>query len=327
MRGNAWIRRLVFGVTMAAVLVAAAYLLRHKPSPRPEVISAKLPEQVVFATTSDDIIDAGAMFTPPSNNSKPVAIIWIHGWGVNFYQPTYVGIGRELAALGYTVISGNTRMHDLGNVEAWRGDTRIRGGGYWGVAREEVLDIAAWIDFAESRGFKKVILVGHSAGWAAVRSYQSEKQDPRVIGVVLASGEVHSGLGPMDPDQLADAKRLMAEGESDALIRDPKRSYPSYVSAATFLDIANSPAALKDFFGEQTPNAGITRIHCPLLAFFGTNGDVGSQTDLDKLKSTIQRQPSGPSRVTTAAIQSADHMYTGQEAQVAQVIATWADNL
>jgi pimeloyl-ACP methyl ester carboxylesterase len=290
-------------------------------------MAAKLPEQLVFAHTSDDIIDAGAMFTPGSNQAKPIAIIWIHGWGVNFYQPTYVGIGRELAARGYTVICGNTRMHDLGNVEAWRGNTRIRGGGYWGVAREEALDIAGWIDFAESRGFKKVILVGHSAGWAAVRGYQSEKQNPRVVGVVLASGEVHSGLGPMDPDQLAEANRLIAKGEADALIRDPKRSFPSYISAATFLDIANSPAALKDFFGEQTPNAGITHVRCPLLAFFGTQGDVGSQADLDKLKSTIQRQPSGPSLVTTATIQGGDHMYTGQEAQVAQLIAKWADNL
>src|SRR5580704_16269338 len=185
MHRNTWIRRLIVGVTCVAVLVAVPYLLRHRLLAHPETVAAKLPEQIVFAHTNDDIIDAGVMFTPASDHAKPVAIIWIHGWGVNFYQPTYVGIGRELAALGYTVICGNTRMHDLGNVEAWRGDTRIRGGGYWGVAREEVVDIAGWIDFAESRGFKKVILVGHSAGWAAVRSYQAEKQDPRVIGMVL----------------------------------------------------------------------------------------------------------------------------------------------
>lgn len=327
MRTSTWIRRLVFGVLAAALLLETGYQLRHRTPASPEDVTAKLPEQVIFTRTSDDIIDAGEMFMPPSSNAKPVAIIWIHGWGVNFYQPTYVGIGRELAALGYTTICGNTRMHDLGNVEAWHGDTRIRGGGYWGVARDEVLDVAAWIDFAESHGFKKVILVGHSAGWAAVRTYQSEKQDPRVVGIVLASGELHSALGPMDPQQLAEAKRLMAAGEADALIRDPKRSFPSYISAATFMDIANSPDTLKDFFGEQTPNAGITRVHCPLLAFIGTSGDVSTEAALDNVKSTIQRQSSGPSSVTTAMIQGADHMYTGQEAQVARLIASWADNL
>ncbi len=50
---------------------------------------------------------------------------------------------------------GNTRMHDLGNVEAWRGEKRIRGGGYWGVESEEVRDLAAWIDLADRPGIQE----------------------------------------------------------------------------------------------------------------------------------------------------------------------------
>jgi pimeloyl-ACP methyl ester carboxylesterase len=195
------------------------------------------------------------------------------------------------------------------------------------VASEEVRDLAAWIDFAEDRGFKQVVLVGHSAGWAAVRSYQAEKQDGRVVGVVLASGAVRAETRPTDPDQLSQATRLMTEGQGDALVRDPKRSFPSYISAATFLDIANSPPESKDFFGVQTPNPGVTRIHCPLLAFFGTRGDVGTEADLKLLKTCIQRQSSGPSRVDTLMIRGADHMYEGEEAQVAEAIAKWADTL
>lgn len=287
----------------------------------------KFTEELVYVRSKDDISNGGAIFTPPKESAKPIAVIWIHGWGVNFYYPTYVKIGRALAERGYACITANTRMHDLGNVAGYRGDKRIRGGGYWGVASEEVRDLAAWIDFAEARGFKQVVLVGHSAGWAAVRHYQSEKQDPRVVGVILASGAVRAETRPTDPDQLAEAKRLLAEGQGDALVRDPKRSFPSYISAATFMDIANTPPDQKDFFGVQTPNPAVTRIHCPLLAFFGTNGDVGNAAELELLKSSIQRQTSGPSRVDTIMIQNADHMYTGQEAQVAQSIAKWADTL
>jgi dienelactone hydrolase len=248
--------------------------------------------------------------------------------GANFYQPAYVRIGRALAENGYTCIVGNTRMHDLGNV-TWKGDQRIRGGGYWGVASEQVRDIAAWIAFAESRGFKQVILVGHSAGWAAVTQYQAEKQDSRVIGLVVASGTVRPGTGPTDPDQIAQATRSMAEGHPDELVRDPKRSFPSYISAATMLDIVNALPEYKDFYGTQTEtkNPGVTRIRCPLLAFYGTNGDVGNEADLKLLKSSIQRQSNGPSRVDTNMIQNADHMYTGEHAQVAQTIAKWADTL
>ncbi len=321
-------RQLIALAAMLALLGTAVLLWQRYGPHTPKLKPGQLPEELVSVRSKDDIVNGGVVFTPRKESAKPVAVIWIHGWGVNFYQPTYVNIGRALAERGYTCIAANTRMHDLGNVAAWRGKKRIRGGGYWGVASEEVRDLAAWIDFAGERGFKKVVLVGHSAGWAAVRGYQAEKQDERVIGVVLASGAVRPETRPTDPEQLAQATRLMAEGQGDALVRDPKRSFPSYISAATFLDIANnSTPESRDFFGVQTPNPRVMRIRCPLLAFFGTRGDVGSEADLELLKSSIKRQSNGPSRVETVMIRGADHMYAGEEAQVAETIAKWADTL
>jgi pimeloyl-ACP methyl ester carboxylesterase len=315
-------------ITAVIALLATAFLLWQRFGPRAITVTAgKFPEELVYVRSEDGFIHGGAIFTTGKGSSNPIAVIWVHGWGVNFYYPTYVMIGRALAERGYTCITVNTRMHDLGNVAGWRRGKRMRGGGYWGVASEEVRDLAAWIDFAEDRGFKKIVLVGHSAGWAAVRSYQAHKQDTRVVGVVLASGAVRAETRSTDPEQLAEAKRLIAEGQGDALIRDPKRSFPSYISAATLLDIANGPSDLKDFFGVQTPNPGVTRLRCPILAFFGTRGDVGTEADLELLKSSIQRHASGPSHVHTVMIQNGDHMYTGEEAQVAQTIADWAHSV
>ncbi len=183
-------------IAVVVALLGTTFLLwqwwQWRVPRHPKITAGKFPEELVYVRSQDDIVNGGAIFTPPKDLAKPIAIIWIHGWGVNFYYPTYVMIGRALAERGYTCITANTRMHDLGNVAGWRGEKRIRGGGYWGVASEEVRDLAAWIDFAEDRGFKKVVLVGHSAGWAAVRRYQAEKQDQRVVGVVLASGAVRA---------------------------------------------------------------------------------------------------------------------------------------
>ena len=291
------------------------------------VTAGKFPEELVYVRSSDDILNGGAIFAPPKTLAEPIAIIWVHGWGANFYSPTYVMIGRALAQRGFTAITVNTRMHDIGTSAAERGGKRIRGGGYWGVASEDVRDLAAWIDFAEERGFERVVLVGHSAGWASVAAYQAEKQDPRVVGMVLASGTVAPPPPPPNAELLAQATRLVADGNGDDLLRLPNRSFPSFVSAATFLDIAKTPPELSDFFGLQTQNAGITRIRCPILAFFGTRGDVGKEADLDLVTAAIKRQSNGPSRVDTIMIQRADHMYTGEEAQVAQAIADWADRL
>ena len=67
-----------------------------------EVTPGRFPEELVYARSEDDIVSAGAIFAPPKALAKPIAVIWIHGWGVNFYQPTYVMIGRALAERGYT---------------------------------------------------------------------------------------------------------------------------------------------------------------------------------------------------------------------------------
>lgn len=36
-------------------------------------------EQIVQVQAKDDIVDSGALFAPPKDVAKPVAVIWIHG--------------------------------------------------------------------------------------------------------------------------------------------------------------------------------------------------------------------------------------------------------
>ncbi len=321
-------RSLVRIVATLAVTIGGTLILgRNLAAQAGNQKSEEVAEKLVQAQTADDILDSGMLFLPARNQARPIAVIWIHGWGVNFYYPTYIEIGRALTRRGYAAFTVNTRMHDIGNVEAWRGEKRIRGGGYWGVPSEQVRDLKAWIDYAEAMGFKKVILIGHSDGWPAVRRYQAETQDPRVAGLVLASGPVDAGPRPTDPAELEQANKMLAEGRPEDLVRIPKRSSPSFISAATYVDILNTPPELWDFFGVRTPNPAVTRILCPLLAFYGTDGDVGSQKDLELLKSLVKRQRTGPSRVDTFLIKGTGHMYAKREEQVAEVIARWADSL
>jgi pimeloyl-ACP methyl ester carboxylesterase len=158
-----------------------------------------------------------------------LAIIWVHGWGANFYVPSYVGIGRALAERGLTTISVNTRMHDIGNVEKYTNlGKRVRGGGYWAVTSEDARDIASWIGFAEQLGYSQVLLVGHSAGWASVGRYQADSQDQRVAGLVFASPAVGYSAIEDDPQLLAEARRLVGNGNGEDLLPLPNRSFPSF---------------------------------------------------------------------------------------------------
>ena len=77
-------------VTLATVLVllGATSLVWQRWAPRAlHVTPGKFPEELVYARSDDDIVNAGAVFAPPNALAKPIAVIWIHGWGVNFYQP------------------------------------------------------------------------------------------------------------------------------------------------------------------------------------------------------------------------------------------------
>jgi pimeloyl-ACP methyl ester carboxylesterase len=294
---------------------------------RIQVAGGTSPEELVYARAADDVINGGAWFKPAAGGPPGLALIWIHGWGVNFHYPTYTMIGRRLAERGLPVLVGNTRMHDIGNVAAHRAGRRVRGGGYWGIPSEEPRDVAAWIDLARQLGYGRVVLAGHSAGWAAVVRYQSTTQDPRVIGLVLASGAVQPLHPARDEALLRQAKQLVADGQGEDLIRLPNRAFPSFISAATLLDQAATAPAFLDVFGLRGGDAAIARVSCPLLAFFGTRDDVGGPADLDAVKARSGRLSAGPRRVDTALISRADHMYTGEEAQVAEVIAAWVDRV
>jgi pimeloyl-ACP methyl ester carboxylesterase len=179
--------------------------------------------------------------------------------------------------------------------------------------------------FAEHLGYSRVALVGHSAGWASIGRYQADSKDQRVAGLVFASPAVGPSTVADDPQLLAQAKKLVDEGAGDDLLRLPNRSFPSFISAATHMDIITTPREYTDFFDTQTPNPAITRVTCPIMAFFGSNGDIAGEKALNLLKSSVQRLSQGPRRVETAMIVNGDHEYVGEEAQVAQTIARWAE--
>lgn len=129
--GDSSTRRQLTAIAAVLALAGITLLLWNRYGPRRVTVTAgKFPEELVFVRSNDDIVNGGAIFTPPKQSAKPIAIVLIHGWGVNFYQPQYVMLGRALAERGYTCITANTRMHDLGTVAGRRDGKRVRGGGY-----------------------------------------------------------------------------------------------------------------------------------------------------------------------------------------------------
>jgi len=281
-------------------------------------------QELVTAHTTDNLQHAGVVFSPSPLPAKPVAVVWVHGATANFYYPSYIALAKIMASQGHTFVLGNTRMHDIGCVLADNADgSSLRGGSYWGLPSKEPVDIAAWIGVAEAKGHSSVVLIGHSAGGPAVRRYMAEHPDRRVVGWGQAS--VGLALWPPKPeaDRLKIASDMVAAGHGQDFLPVPNFR----LSAGTFLDYAQTPEDIYDFYGINYPKPAVSRVQTPLLAFYGSKGDVGTMADLERIRSLIAKHPGGPTQIETAIIRDGDHDYSGQEQQVGRVLADWMSKL
>ena len=278
-------------------------------------------EHLVFTEAEDGILLEGATIRPADGREQPLAVVWTHGLTGKFYSPNVVNVGRELASRGYAFVTGNNRGHDFGTMLRSRDGTARLGGGGWEAFDECPRDISAWVGFAVGLGFRGVALLGHSLGALKVAYYQAQRQDPRVLGLIAASPPLRGG-GRHNPELTALAERMVAEGRGQDLL--PWGISPAgagTLSAQTYLNRARANA---DVYGLDTPNPAVSRIRCPLLAFYGTNEEwVGGAADLE----VIRRSATAAARVDTRLFDGADHSYAGHEPEVAAAIAEWVGTL
>lgn len=274
-------------------------------------------ETLVSTETEDGLLLHGLLWQPTGSIRKP-ALVWIHGFSANFYHPAHLRLGPALAAHGYAFVVGNTRGHDFGTWLEPRGGQPYLGGAAWERLEEAPRDVAAWIGLAARQGFPGVALIGHSIGTLKVTHYQAESQDPRVLGLALASPPLRPSWNTRAfPAAIAQAEQLVAEGRPETLFAGPWGP----VSAQTYLSLDRFDF---DQFGRQTATPNIGRVRCPLLVVLGTNEEhVVTPADL----SIIRHHAVASERLECHPVEGADHFYTDHEPEVAAIVVRWADTL
>ena len=77
-------KQLALGAVGAILIALAMFFLGLRMNFHPENQKpGKFPEQLVYVRSADDVVDGGVLFTSTSSPSKPLAIIWVHGWVPN----------------------------------------------------------------------------------------------------------------------------------------------------------------------------------------------------------------------------------------------------
>ncbi len=277
-------------------------------------------EELVSIESEDGLPLEGAVIRPASAVTRPLALVWVHGLASKFYGRTTIPLGHSLADHGYTFVTGNNRGHDFGTVYVRKNGERLLAGGGWELFSDCPLDIGSWVSFAIARGFRGVALIGHSLGALKVAYYQSQRQDPRVVGLVAASPPARNRQP--DPALSALAEQMVSDGRGRDLL--PWDISPAGGGTWSARAYHNRVRTNTDVYGTFTPDPAVASVTCPILALYGSDEAwVGSEADLQTIVQNARLAP----RVETRMIPGADHSYTGHEAEVAACIAAWADTL
>jgi pimeloyl-ACP methyl ester carboxylesterase len=282
-------------------------------------------EELVHIKSEDGIELEGLVIRPANGETKPIPVVWNHGFTGRFYEPHAVAIGRYLAGKGFTFVTGNNRGRDFGSILRKResGEESV-GGAAWENLTESPRDLGAWITFTVGLGFPQVALLGHSLGGMKATYYMATSQDPRVKALINASGPIWRFIGPAREQvdgQIEEACHLVAEGRGLEVLQPKPGVAGRGVSAQR---IANAVAFNEVLFGTATNAPAAAFVKVPFFAFIGTEEEwIGTAKDLEALREVAIATP----RLETQIFAGADHCYVGKETEVAQAIAEFVDSL
>lgn len=278
--------------------------------------------------TGDGLELQGLLVEPQSRTGR--AVVHVHGWDGNCYENRFIDhAARAATAAGYGFFAFNNRGHDYiaDILRPGTGDYLQLGGMYERLA-DCIPDIGAALDFVARRGYRQVILQGHSHGAIKAAHYCVTRVDRRVRGLVLLSPSDDLGWGRKLMGRRFDAARraagrLLKAGRGRELL--PAAMFPYPVSAGTFLD-AFGPDSIAAMFNvsrtERREFPELGRIEVPVLAAAGTVDEAFVGPAAEYLAAIRKRLANAPA-VTTAVISGAPHNYLGKEAQLAAVLRRW----
>ncbi|MEX2223946.1 MAG: alpha/beta fold hydrolase [Candidatus Rokuibacteriota bacterium] len=280
-----------------------------------------VPVSLVHARTRDGVVLEGVVAEP--RGRRRTALIWMHGLGSRFSsgQPLIRALSARLNAAGIGYLKLNNRGH--GTVA--RAGSRLAGAAFERFD-ESVHDIRAMIGLAVGRGYRRVILAGHSTGANKVLHYAARARDRRVIGLILL-GPVSDVAGERKRVGRRELVRRVATAERIAR-RDPEALVPrrfGFWSAQRFISLYR-PGEAEDVFPYYRSDAGwaaLRRVRVPLAVMVGSRDEYLDRKAGELIAAFEQHATRAPS-FTGTVIPRAPHGFDRHENALARAITRWA---
>lgn len=274
--------------------------------------------ELVSTLTADDVRLDGYLRAAgrPSSQLGVDLVICHHGVGATFYGPSFFDrMGEQFEQLGIATLRVNNRGHD----QAYQVGPRRLGAAYE-LIDDCRQDFSAWLQFAQSRGYERVLLWGHSLGAVKTIYFQAQVRDPRVVCAIASSPPrfVHDAYrqshhGERFSADIAAAQQAVDSGAPERLIEALIPQSRAF-SAQTYVD-KYGPNARFDYFRY------LSNQPAPLLLTLGSleRADVSFATLADRGPSMHLDWPD----VSYALIDGADHLYTDRTEQLWSSARGW----
>lgn len=278
---------------------------------------------IVSVRTQDGIMLHGLLAEPV----EPTKIIKIHLHGTSssfFFSSFYEELVNS--SLDLEVAHLNTNNRGAGVYELEKGAPSS--GSSLEIFEDCVLDIDAWIEFALSRGYKKIILEGHSFGTEKAVYYMNKgKYIEKVIAVVLLGFSDNVGTQQkcektIGKNYFDEANRLVSEGKGEHLLSDLYALAGEMpISAQTYLNFhsegSGNSKALPLRKGKDLQY--FRNIKVPILGVIGDNEE--KEYTIIPIKDAIEFLKRENELAEVYQIEDCNHEFDGKEKELADVIA------
>lgn len=272
-------------------------------------ISTELPGRLVTFTARGLKRPLDGFWVTGAKRSDTL-LLFVHGMGGNFYRSVSKKEMMAQAPLaGIDVLSFNNRGHE--------GDVAAE------VFEDSIHDLDAAVAFGLERGYRKIVLLGHSTGCQKITYYQARRRHPRVAALVLAAiGDDYAiarhDLGRRYDLQVARARALVKAGKGETVM---KAKGCLNFTARRFLSVADPVQPEAEIFNLEGPLRTFRRITCPILAVLPEKEEYAC-IPVPELAARL-RAASRAKTFDTILIPEADHGFKGRESETTGVILDW----
>ena len=280
-------------------------------------------QELVRINSIDKIEQPGILYTPNEDTDK--IVIHVHGLNGNFYENRFLDmLAKSYTDKNYAFLTFNNRGRDF-ITELLKGNDFTIIGGSLERFKDCILDIDGVVNWAKEKGYKKIILEGHSYGCNKVLYYYNHRKDDSIKKIVL--------LAPCDiPSEgkkfLSEEEYNKSKEESTRLVQENKE-----IDLIDFSVMANGKIAAGTYFNDFLPNGEndfiryvdgingksqvLNSIDIPTLVIFGDVDECVLTQPIDVVKEYLENNLS---ECNIQIIEGADHSYTGRYEELGKVI-------